>query len=154
MVQTDMPADQGAARQRLRLWVQILKATRHVESELRDRLRREYDTTLPRFDVLAALHGASEGMKMTELSRQLMVSSGNVTGIVDRLVADGLALREADATDRRAFRVSITAAGRDLMGRMLVSHQAWIDELFAGVAEHDVARGVSIMMDIRRKSRE
>ncbi len=143
--------DGHLSRQRLRLWLQMLKAVRFVESDLRERLRQGYDMTLPRFDVLAALHGAPEGLKMTELSQQLMVSNGNVTGIVDRLVADGLAERETVETDRRAFRVRITGKGAALMAEMTARHLSWIDELFADVTEADAARGISIMLDVRHK---
>ena len=104
--------DDGLARQRLRLWLQMLKAVRYVEGTLRERLRAGYGTTLPRFDVLAALHAEPEGMKMSELSQHLVVSNGNVTGVVDRLVSEGLAERQTVESDRRAFRVRITDKGR------------------------------------------
>ncbi len=143
--------DEHLARQRLRLWLQMLKAVRHVEGTLRERLRSGYDTTLPRFDVLAALHAAPEGMKMSELSQQLVVSNGNVTGVVDRLVADGLAERQTVESDRRAFRVLITPAGRTLMDEMVAEHLRWIDGMFSEISETDAARGISIMLDIRNK---
>ena len=145
-------ADTGVARQRLRLWLQMLKTVRFVENDLRERLRQGYDMTLPRFDVLAALIAAPDGLRMTELSQQLMVSNGNVTGIVDRLVADGLAERETMETDRRAFQVRITVQGARLMQDMTARHMAWIDELFSDVTEADAARGISIMLDIRHKA--
>lgn len=140
------------ARQRLRLWLQMLKAVRHVENDLRERLRQGYDMTLPRFDVLAALLVAPNGLRMTELSQQLMVSNGNVTGIVDRLVVDGLAERQTIESDRRAFRVRITETGAEQMREMTERHLGWINELFAEVTEADAARGISIMLDIRHKS--
>jgi DNA-binding MarR family transcriptional regulator len=145
--------DAASARQRLRLWLQMLKAVRFVESDLRERLRQGYDMTLPRFDVLAALLAAPDGLRMTELSHQLMVSNGNVTGIVDRLVADGLTQRETMESDRRAFRVRITETGAQLMREMTARHLEWINELFAEVTEADAARGISIMLDIRHKAR-
>ncbi|MBB5721508.1 DNA-binding MarR family transcriptional regulator [Loktanella ponticola] len=144
--------DDNLARQRLRLWLQMLKATRHVEGVLRDELRSGYDTTLPRFDVLATLHATPEGMKMSELSTHLVVSNGNVTGVVDRLVSEGLAERTNMESDRRAFLVRITEKGRVLMDEMTANHLEWIDKLFADVTETDAARGISIMLDIRRKS--
>jgi DNA-binding MarR family transcriptional regulator len=146
-------ADRATARQRLRLWLQMLKAVRYVENDLRDRLRQGYDMTLPRFDVMAALLAAPDGLRMTELSQQLMVSNGNVTGIVDRLVVDGLAERETIETDRRAFRVRLTETGSRMMREMTARHLEWIDTLFADVTEADAARGISIMMDIRHKAR-
>lgn len=143
--------DENLARQRLRLWLQMLKAVRHVEGTLRERLRAGYDTTLPRFDVLAALHAAPQGMKMSELSQHLVVSNGNVTGVVDRLVAEGLAERQTLESDRRAFLVQITEKGRQLMDQMAADHLHWIDEMFSSISEPDAARGISIMLDIRNK---
>ncbi|MDO6724912.1 MarR family transcriptional regulator [Celeribacter halophilus] len=145
-------ADEHLARQRLRLWLQMLKATRHVESALRERLRAGYDTTLPRFDVLATLHATPEGMKMSELSAHLVVSNGNVTGVVDRLVADGLAERTNLPNDRRVFLVRITDKGRALMDEMTSEHLMWVNDLFENVTEADAARAISIMLDIRQKA--
>lgn len=145
-------ADPALARQRLRLWLQMLKAVRFVENDLRERLRTEYDTTLPRFDVLAALHAAPEGLKMGDLSSQLMVSNGNVTGIVDRLTKEGLAERNPVETDRRAFLIKITEKGAALMDEMADAHLGWIDALFENVSEADAARAISIMLDLRHKA--
>jgi DNA-binding MarR family transcriptional regulator len=131
----------------------MLKAVRYVENDLRERLRQGYDMTLPRFDVLAALLAEPDGLRMTELSQQLMVSNGNVTGIVDRLVADGLAERETMQNDRRAFLIRISDKGAQQMREITARHLEWINELFADVTEADAARGISIMLDIRNKAR-
>lgn len=128
-----------ASRQRLRLWLRLLRATRHIEGELRDRLRTDYDTTLPRFDVLAALDRYRDGLRMSDLSRVLMVSNGNVTGIVDRLVEDGLVERVPIAGDRRAMLVRLTAHGLDAFARMAREHEGWIDGMLAGLGEGEVA---------------
>ncbi|MBU0643226.1 MAG: MarR family transcriptional regulator [Alphaproteobacteria bacterium] len=149
--ETHLIEDEMLARQRLRLWLQMLKAVRHVEGSLRERLRSGYATTLPRFDVLAALHSEPEGMKMSELSQHLVVSNGNVTGVVDRLVNEELVERLTLESDRRAFLVRITDKGRALMDEMTAEHLSWIDEMFKDVSESDAARGISIMLDIRHK---
>jgi DNA-binding MarR family transcriptional regulator len=101
-------AERSIAKDRLRLWLRLLKATRLVEGALRERMRAERGTTLPRFDVMAALYRAGEGLRMSDLSGVLMVSNGNVTGIVDRLEAEELVERVAVAGDRRAIRVRLT----------------------------------------------
>jgi len=145
--------DKALARQRLRLWLQMLKAVRHVEGSLREKLRNGYETTLPRFDVLAALHAEPSGMKMSELSEHLVVSNGNVTGVVERLVSEGLVARQNLETDRRAFLVQITEKGRTLMDAMTSEHLGWIDDMFNEVSETDAARGISIMLDIRHKAK-
>jgi DNA-binding MarR family transcriptional regulator len=128
-------------RARLRLWLRLLRTTRAIERELRERLTA-LDTTLPRFDVMAALDRAPQGMMMGELSRFLLVSNGNVTGIVERLVADGLVVRSHRDGDRRAAIVRLSAAGRTAFAAMATAHARWIDELL-GPIEPDAARDLS-----------
>jgi DNA-binding MarR family transcriptional regulator len=120
-----------AAKDRLRLWLRLLRLTRQVEGELRERLRTEFGTTLPRFDVLAALYRSSDGMTMTELSRMLMVSNGNVTGIVERLVEDGLVSRTIRDGDRRASIVSLTDGGARTFEDLACMHRRWVDKLLS-----------------------
>jgi DNA-binding MarR family transcriptional regulator len=126
----------SVSKQRLRLWVRLLRTSRAIEGELRERLRLTFQITLPQFDVMAALARAEDGMTMTELSRMLMVSNGNVTGIVDRLVADKLVLRKAPAEDRRAIIVRLTPKGISQFDAMAKVHEDWVDKLlsdFGGV---------------------
>ncbi|MBO6718284.1 MAG: MarR family transcriptional regulator [Rhizobiaceae bacterium] len=125
-------------KERLRLWIRLLRATHVVEAELRDRLKREFDTTLPRFDVMAALYRERGGMLMSDLSRYLLVSNGNVTGIVDRLVSEGLIVRAQREGDRRTSIVRLTDAGVAQFERMAAAHEGWIAELLAGVDEGHV----------------
>ena len=126
-----------AAKQKLRLWLRLLRASRGIEAELRARLRVAFGTTLPKFDVMAALARQSTGMTMTELSRFLMVSNGNVTGIIDRLVAEGLVVRLAHAGDRRATFVRLTPRGAQQFAAMAKAHEAWIGELLGGMGRED-----------------
>jgi DNA-binding MarR family transcriptional regulator len=121
------------AKDHLRLWLRLLKVNRRVEGELRERLRKRFGTTLPRFDVMSALYRNEAGLKMSELSRLLMVSNGNVTGIVDRLAEDGLILREAVPGDRRAARVRLTRKGRDAFALQARAHEGWVAELLGGL---------------------
>jgi len=134
--QTDLFED--TAKAKLRLWLRLLRSTNKVSSVLRQRVRREYHTTLPRFDVMAALARSSDGLKMSELSRLLMVSNGNVTGVVDRLVEDGLLMRGHSPTDRRASVVRLTDAGRATFAQMAGEHESWVDELFASLDRETV----------------
>jgi DNA-binding MarR family transcriptional regulator len=124
-------ASRSVSKQRLRLWVRLLRTARAIEAELRERLRVEFATTLPQFDVMAALARASTGMTMTELSRFLMVSNGNVTGIIDRLVTDRLVVRKAPGDDRRAIIVQLTARGASQFSRIAKSHEGWVDSLLS-----------------------
>lgn len=120
------------SKQHLRLWLRLLRAARLIESELRERLRKEFAITLPQFDVMAALARQEDGMTMTELSRKLMVSNGNVTGIIDRLAAEKLVLRQAPANDRRSFIVRLTPKGAAQFAVVARAHEGWVDELLAG----------------------
>ncbi|MFU8863480.1 MAG: MarR family winged helix-turn-helix transcriptional regulator [Rhodobacterales bacterium] len=124
------PAEQGS-KQRLRLWLRLLAVTRKIEAELRDRLRTEFDSTLPRFDVMAALSRHEQGLRMSALSGVLRVSNGNVTGIVDRLAEDGLVVRVPVAGDRRAMLVRLTAKGAEVFARQAAEHEMWIDTMLA-----------------------
>lgn len=124
----------GISKTRLRLWLRLLKVTRRVESELRENLRVEFSTTLPRFDVMAALNRFPKGLKMSELSGVLTVSNGNVTGIVDRLVEDGLVIRSPVPGDRRASLVRLTRRGCEEFARQAVEHEQWIDDLLGGLS--------------------
>ena len=117
------------SKQRLRLWLRLLRSSRAIESQLRERLRTKFSITLPQFDVMAALARSDEGITMTELSRQLMVSNGNVTGIVDRLVAEKLVLRQAPVSDRRSFIVRLTPKGASQFSVIAKAHEGWIDEM-------------------------
>lgn len=130
------------AKAHLRLWLRLLKVNRLVEAELRERLRLEFGTTLPRFDVMSALYRNRQGMKMSELSRMLMVSNGNVTGIVDRLADDGLMLREAVPGDRRAARVRLTQNGIAEFERQAAAHEVWVSELLGGLGPDETERMV------------
>ncbi len=123
----------------LRLWLRLLTCTQIVEKQLRTRLRERFDTTLPRFDLMAQLERAPDGLKMNELSRRMMVTGGNVTGITDQLVAEGLVDRVDVAGDRRAYRVRLTPKGRKLFHDMAHQHENWIVEAFAGLSERDIA---------------
>ena len=125
------PAAQSLSKQRLRLWIRILRAARAIEVEVRERLRVEFNVTLPQFDVMAALERKPDGMTMTELSRFLMVSNGNVTGIIDRLVTDRLVARRALAEDRRAIVVRLTPRGLKEFTAMAKAHEVWVDGLLS-----------------------
>ena len=121
----------------LRLWLRLLTCTTLVEGEVRARLRHDFDTTLPRFDLMAALDRAKGGMTLGDISRRMMVSNGNVTGLAARLEAEGLVERRARPGDRRAQLLRLTAKGRRDFARQSAAHEAWIAELLAGLAPEE-----------------
>ena len=137
MVSAPLPSMRSDSKARLRLWVRLLRATRLVESETRERFKSQFDVTLPRFDVMAALYRKPDGMLMSEISRFLLVSNGNVTGIVDRLVQDGFIVRSQRNSDRRTSFVRLTAKGHAAFVDMATAHERWINELLGGVKVRD-----------------
>ena len=122
----------------LRLWLRLLATTHLIEGRVRRGLQERYATTLPRFDLMAQLDRAPEGLKMGELSRRMMVTGGNVTGITDGLEADGLVERSADVSDRRALRVRLTPAGRRAFRTMATEHERWIVDMFGALNQNQM----------------
>lgn len=120
--------------QALRLWLRLLACTNRIEAPLRTRLREQFGGSLPRFDLMAQLDREPSGMKMRELSRRLMVTGGNVTGLTDRLVAEGLVDKRSDSADGRAVTVQLTPEGRRQFRAMAKAHEAWVVELLGGLS--------------------
>jgi DNA-binding MarR family transcriptional regulator len=139
MVSSPLPSSRraGDSKSRLRLWIRLLRATRLVEGETRERFKSRFNVTLPRFDVMAALYQKPGGMLMSEISRFLLVSNGNVTGIVDRLVKDKFVVRAQRDGDRRTSFVRLTAKGRAAFSEMAAAHESWINELLGGITVRD-----------------
>lgn len=129
-----------AARARLRLWLRFLKASRMIEAQLRDNLRAEFRSTLPRFDVMAALSRYDNGLKMSQLSGVLRVSNGNVTGIVDRLAEEGSVIRVPVPGDRRASLVRLTRKGREEFAAQAEAHKLWIDGMLSDFSPAEAER--------------
>ena len=123
----------------LRLWLRLLTCTQLVEKQVRAALRQQFDTTLPRFDLMAQLERTPDGLRMNELSRRMMVTGGNVTGITDQLVAEGLVERIDVEGDRRAWRVRLTPKGRTAFDDMARAHEGWIVEAFAALDDDEIA---------------
>ena len=121
----------------LRLWLRLLTCAQLVERHVRSRLRSRFGSTLPRFDLMSQLERHPEGLKMNELSRRMMVTGGNVTGIVDQLVKEGLVERLDEPTDRRAWRVRLTRAGDKAFAQMARAHEEWVVELLAGLGRRE-----------------
>jgi DNA-binding MarR family transcriptional regulator len=119
----------------LRLWLRLLSATTRIEDTIRQRLREQFGITLPRFDLMAQLEREPDGLSMGEVSRRMMVTGGNVTAIVDQLEKEALVQRLSLAGDRRAFRVSLTPAGRKAFAAMAQAHEGWVVELLSPLSE-------------------
>ena len=133
------------SKRRLKLWIRLLGVTRGAENRLREYLRVEHGTTLPRFDVMAALFRRRDGVTMSELSRMLLVSNGNATAVVDRLEAEGLVRRTPSETDRRTVYVALTKTGLASFETLAADHERAVDAIFSALSEDDLDRLTEVM---------
>ncbi|WP_137863030.1 MULTISPECIES: MarR family transcriptional regulator [unclassified Sphingomonas] len=117
----------------VRLWLRLLTCTTVIEKRLKRGFADRYDITLPRFDVMAALDRHPEGMTMGQLSQALLVSNGNVTGVVQVLARDRYVSLAPSPTDGRSSIVRLTQLGRECFATLAVAHHAWIDTMLAGM---------------------
>jgi DNA-binding MarR family transcriptional regulator len=137
----------------LKLWLRLLTCSNLIEGEVRARLRESFATTLPRFDLLAQLDRAVDGLTMGELSSRLMVSNGNVTGLTDALVREGLVSRLPEPDDRRSLRIRLTQAGKRAFDAMTPPHEQWIDEMMAGLTRAEMAHLLELLGKLKASLR-
>ena len=133
----------------LRLWLRLLSCSMIIERRIRTQLEEEFQTTLPRFDVLAALEREPDGLTMSQLSTALLVSNGNVTGIVNRLIEELLVVRTLESDDRRIATVRLTRKGREAFQRMARGHEKWVDKMFAGLTEAQMEQLMKLLAQVR-----
>ena len=133
----------------LRIWLRLLTSSQLIEKQVRGRFRTEFDTTLPRFDVMAALARVPEGQTMGDISRWLLVSSGNITGIIYRLEEDKLVTRVRCADDRRAHLVKLSSKGKKEFERMYLAHEQWIKEMFSGMTRKEMAKLDELLITVK-----
>jgi DNA-binding MarR family transcriptional regulator len=135
----------GDHHQSLKLWLRMLSCTVRIESAIRSRLRTTFDITLPRFDLMAQLERHPDGLRMGELSRRMMVTGGNVTGITDQLEQEGLVMRVPHPADRRAYSVRLTDVGRAAFAEMAAVHESWIADLLGDMPASDKAQMIALL---------
>ena len=136
--------------QSLKLWLRMLSCTMRIENEIRSRLRATFGITLPRFDLMAQLERFPEGLRMGELSKRMMVTGGNITGITDQLEQEKLVVRVPDPKDRRAYSVKLTPAGRRAFGAMAVVHEGWIAEMLQEISPDDKGQMIGLLSQMKR----
>lgn len=136
--------------QSLKLWLRMLSCTVRIENEIRSRMRATFDITLPRFDLMAQLERHPEGLRMGELSRRMMVTGGNITGITDQLEQEKLVVRVLDARDRRVNTVKLTNAGRRAFAEMAEVHEGWIAELLQNMSSADKAQLIALLSQMKQ----
>jgi DNA-binding MarR family transcriptional regulator len=140
------------SKRRLRLWLRLYAATSVIEREMRRFLRQRFATTLPRFDLMAALERAPDGLTMGELSRRLMVSGGNITSILAGLERAGLVCRRSPPADRRTSYVALTGRGRAAFAEMARAHEHWINELLGEMADQEVDALTDLLAKLKHRS--
>ena len=138
------------AKADLRLWLRLLTCTALIEGEIRRRLRKQFGETLPRFDLMAQLERVEDGMTLGEVSKRMMVSAGNVTSLVERLVKAGYVERRTAPNDRRSQLIRLTRNGRRAFGVMAAAHQDWVAELLADLRERDMAAAMGELAKVKR----
>ena len=139
--------------QSLKLWLRMLSCTVRIENEIRARLRASFGITLPRFDLMAQLERHPEGLRMGELSKRMMVTGGNVTGITDQLERENLVQRVPDPNDRRAWAVRLTPEGRQAFAGMAAVHERWIDEMLADIPGEDKTSLIALLASMKHRLR-
>jgi DNA-binding MarR family transcriptional regulator len=141
-------------KEELRLWLRLFTCKEVIENEVRRRLRDTFDVTLPRFDLMAQLYRAPKAMTLGELSQRMMVSNGNVTGLVDRLVEQGLISRRPSPKDRRAQFVSLTAEGRRFFGAMARANGDWIADMLADLSSEEIDTLMRLLAKTKASARQ
>jgi DNA-binding MarR family transcriptional regulator len=144
----------GDHEHELRLWLRLLTCTTLIEGEIRSRLRENFDVTLPRFDLMAQLDKAPNGMTLGELSQRMMVSNGNVTGLVERLVSLNLVERRPAPNDRRAMIVTLTPEGRRTFRSLARTHEGWIAEIFSDLSQLEMDTIMKLLSKTKTSARK
>ena len=136
------------------MWLRLLTCTTLIEGEVRGRLRERFDVTLPRFDLMAQLDKVPEGMTLSDVSKRMMVSNGNVTGLVERLVESGHLDRRTSDTDRRVQVIRLTKAGRAEFRKMAAEHETWIADIFSDLTPKDVRELMRLLAKTKASARK
>lgn len=137
------------SKQRLRLWLRLLTSTTLIEQDIRNRLREDFKTTLPQFDLMAVLYREPEGVTMSELSRRLLVSNGNITGLADRLEKNQMVKRWSPSNDRRTSIIGLTDKGKKAFSEMAEVHETWVDRLLTTVDEDEIATMMALLGKVK-----
>ncbi|MDR2188347.1 MAG: MarR family transcriptional regulator [Azonexus sp.] len=147
---SDLREPYGEDHEPQRMWLRLVSCYHLMEMGLRKELRAKFETTLPRFDLMSQLYRYPDGLKMKDLSRLLLVTCGNITGLTDRLVEDGMVERRDNPEDRRAYHVILTAKGRKTFEAMAVDHKRWVGSALAGLAKEDQQRLSALLNKLKR----
>lgn len=134
----------------VKLWLRLLTCSSMIESALRTALRETFDTTLPRFDLLAQLERVPEGLTMGQLSQRMMVSGGNVSGIASQLVKEGLIDRSPVPDNRRTFIVKLTPKGKRAFRKMAEQHEQWVISMLGHLEPAEVEQLMGLLQRVKQ----
>ena len=137
-------------KESLRTWLRLLSCETVIEQQLRTLLRQNFSVTLPQFDVLSELARAGDPLTMSQLSKELMVSNGNVTGVIDRLEKTDFVKRVRAEHDRRIQFIELTAKGRKEFNRMASRHERWVAELLSELSMTDMNQLQDLLLKARQ----
>jgi DNA-binding MarR family transcriptional regulator len=141
----------GSEKLSLSLWLQLMKCTKEIEAGVGGRLRKTHSQSLARFDVLSQLHRfGGDWVAVGEIAGRVMASSGNITALVDRMVAEDLIVRRASPNDRRSHQLRMTEKGAALFDEMTDDHARWVDAALDGIADKDKERLIALLVEVRR----
>lgn len=144
--------DSRRSKEAIRTWLRLLSCETVIEQQLRSLLRNQFSVTLPQFDVLSELERAGTQMTMSELSNKLMVSNGNVTGVIDRLEKNGYVTRTRAEHDRRVQFIGLTEKGLREFDEMANSHEAWLSELLSELSLNDMSSLQNLLLKTRNSA--
>ena len=143
------PRDSSRSKEAIRTWLRLMSCETVIEQQLRSLFRTNFSVTLPQFDVLSELERSARKMTMSELSRELMVSNGNVTGVIDRLEKNGFVTRTRAEHDRRIQYIELTPKGRSEFNDMARSHESWLDKMVSDLSPDDMASLQTLLLKAR-----
>ncbi len=138
------------SKQALRLWLRLFSCQSMIEDIIRIRLRDDHGITLPQFDVLAELDNADKQLTMSELSQHLVVSNGNITGVIDRLEREKFLKRVRSSEDRRVQYIQLTDSGKKRFNKIAAEHETWVADLFSALDRDEVDQ----MINTLKKTKE
>ena len=141
------------SKESLRTWLRLLSCETVIEQQLRTLLRQKFSITLPQFDVLSELEHANSPLTMSQLSKELMVSNGNVTGVIDRLEKAELVTRERAEHDRRIQYIELTTTGRREFHKMARHHERWVAEMLSDLSQTEMNKLQQLLLKTRQSVR-
>lgn len=116
-----------------RIWLSVLSIESNIFSKLNGALSAQFGISVAKFEFLAQIERYPDGISLSQISANLKVTSGNVSGLVRRLLADGLITKTMSLEDRRSFIAKFTPEGKELFDKANILHAETLAHCFAEV---------------------